>query len=272
MAGGDDVPNRILKESICSSDSIESLSWFEEVLFYRLIVNCDDYGRTDGRLAILKSRLFPLKSTTEKDIKAALNKLSEVGIVCIYSVDDKPFLQLVTWEQHQQVRSKKSKYPSPESGVILLTYDEFLKTYDIKCNQRNVNVPVIQSNPIQSESVSEYKSESDYKHGANKSCSEQEQVAVVSLILNDKSFYGVMQESIDHWKELYPAVDVLQELKKMQGWLEANPNKRKTKKGIMRFITNWLSKTQDKGGVSYGTSGGTIGQTNGKTPMFGNVL
>ena len=43
------MPNRIIKESVCRSDSIDSLSWFEEVLFYRLIVVCDDYGRFDGR-------------------------------------------------------------------------------------------------------------------------------------------------------------------------------------------------------------------------------
>ena len=36
------MPNRIIRESICTSDSVDKLSWFEEVLFYRLIVNCDD--------------------------------------------------------------------------------------------------------------------------------------------------------------------------------------------------------------------------------------
>ena len=55
------MPNRILKESVCTSDSVNKLSWFEEVLFYRLIVNCDDYGRFDGRVSIIKNRLFPLK-------------------------------------------------------------------------------------------------------------------------------------------------------------------------------------------------------------------
>lgn len=42
------MPNRIIKESICVSESIDSLSWFDEVFFYRLIVNCDDYGRLDA--------------------------------------------------------------------------------------------------------------------------------------------------------------------------------------------------------------------------------
>lgn len=70
------MPNRILKESICVSESIDSLSWFEEVLFYRLIVNCDDFGRFDGRTAVIKNRLFPLKDDlTLGTVKAAIQKL-----------------------------------------------------------------------------------------------------------------------------------------------------------------------------------------------------
>lgn len=61
------MPNRILKESICTSSTIEGLSWFEEVCFYRLIVQCDDYGRLDARPSLLKSRLFPLREDIDSD-------------------------------------------------------------------------------------------------------------------------------------------------------------------------------------------------------------
>jgi hypothetical protein len=147
------VPNRIIKESICTSDTIEGLSWFEEVFFYRLIVNCDDYGRFDGRPAIIKSRLFPLKSVTDKIVVDTLNKLSEVGLVHAYEYNEKPILQLVTWDNHQNVRNKKSKYPAI-NGDFKLSATENIKLIasDINCNQMNSNVPVIQSNPIQSES------------------------------------------------------------------------------------------------------------------------
>lgn len=47
---------------------------------------------------------------------------------------------------------------------------------------------------------------------------------------------------------MYPAVDIIQELRKMVGWLDSNPTKRKTKRGISRFINNWLASAQDKGG------------------------
>ena len=111
------MPNRIIKESICTSDTIDQLSWFEEVFFYRLLVNCDDYGRFDARTAILKARLFPLKSVTEKQISDALHKLSMVGIVALYEYDGRPYLQLVTWDKHQQIRSRKAKYPLPPEDI-----------------------------------------------------------------------------------------------------------------------------------------------------------
>lgn len=132
------MPNRILKESICSSDSIDQLSWFEEVLFYRLMVNCDDYGRFDGRAAIIKNRLFPLKENlTIKAVSAAINMLASAGLVALYEFEGKPYLYLPTWNEHQNVRAKKSKFPAPEDGV---------KSPEIICNQMRANVPVIQSN------------------------------------------------------------------------------------------------------------------------------
>lgn len=131
------MPNRILKESICTSDSVDSLSWFEEVLFYRLIVNCDDYGRFDGRPAIIKNRLFPLKeSLTTKAISKAVNTLVIAGLVVLYEFEGKPYLYLPTWNDHQNVRAKRSKYPSPEGCVI---------AHENICNHMYADVPVIQS-------------------------------------------------------------------------------------------------------------------------------
>ena len=70
--------------------------------------------------------------------------------------------------------------------------------------------------------------------------------AVIRLPLNDGSFHGVKQADLDKWTGLYPAVDVMGELRKMVGWLDANPKNRKTKGGIGRFIAGWLSREQDR--------------------------
>jgi predicted phage replisome organizer len=49
------------------------------------------------------------------------------------------------------------------------------------------------------------------------------------------------------WAEVYPACNVERELSKMAEWLMANPTKRKS--NYRRFITNWLMRTQDRGGT-----------------------
>lgn len=70
------------------------------------------------------------------------------------------------------------------------------------------------------------------------------------IILNDKSEYFVELADVSKWKELYPKVDIESEIRAMAGWADANPTKRKTKKGIKRFINSWLARSQDKGGSS----------------------
>lgn len=70
--------------------------------------------------------------------------------------------------------------------------------------------------------------------------------AVISLPLNDGTLYPITQPDIDKWTELYPAVNVISELRKMVGWLDANKDRRKTRKGVLRFVVNWLSGQQDK--------------------------
>lgn len=50
------------------------------------------------------------------------------------------------------------------------------------------------------------------------------------------------------WQRAYPAIDVHQELAAMESWCDANPTRRKTAKGIKRFVNSWLARAQDKGG------------------------
>lgn len=96
------------------------------------------------------------------------------------------------------------------------------------------------------------------------SCAEPETVSappIISIVLNDKSFFDVSPEDYNRWCELYPAVNVMQELRKMSSWSTDNPKRRKTKSGIRRFINAWLSKEQDKGGqyrYQAGSSSGNV--------------
>ena len=70
----------------------------------------------------------------------------------------------------------------------------------------------------------------------------------IRLQLNDKSLFPIFDDDLGKWRDLYPAVNVEQELRNMVGWIDGNPTRRKTKSGIKKFINSWLSKEQDQGG------------------------
>ena len=71
------------------------------------------------------------------------------------------------------------------------------------------------------------------------------QETAYELQLVDGTLYPVKRGEIEKYRELYPAVDVDQEFRKMIGWLGANPKNRKTQRGIGRFINGWLCRAQD---------------------------
>lgn len=235
------MPNRIIRESICTSDSVDKLSWFEEVLFYRLIVNCDDFGRFDGRAAVVKNRLFPLKENlTLKTVENALHGLASAGLIALYVFEGKRFLYLPTWGKYQTQRAKVSKFPSPDEGK---------QADEITCKQMRADVPVFENRESRIECAIRDAEDSAEPQAASTP-------PAISLPLNDGTEYSVTVEQCQEWAGLYPAVDVIQQLRNMRGWLDANPAKRKTKRGINAFIVRWLAKEQDKGGsaAQYGRS------------------
>lgn len=140
------MPNRLIKESIHTSESVNAMTDFQFRLWVSLITYVDDFGRGDARPAIIKGACFPLRNRiSNKDIEAALQGLAGIGCVGLYEVDGKPYLYFPRWESHQTIRNKKSKFPAPDD----------LQAIEINCKQLQANVPVIQSNPIRIQSESE---------------------------------------------------------------------------------------------------------------------
>lgn len=71
-------------------------------------------------------------------------------------------------------------------------------------------------------------------------------IPVIMFSFETRKFEGITEEILAGWKDAYPAVDVVQQLKAMREWILANPSKKKANWG--RFIVNWLAKSQEKGG------------------------
>lgn len=83
-----------------------------------------------------------------------------------------------------------------------------------------------------------------------------------TLPTNTGEEFQIAIQRVEEFTEIYPGVNVMQELRKMRGWLISNPAKCKTKKGMMAFVNNWLAKQQNDGGSQGGAR--RVGPANGR--------
>jgi hypothetical protein len=128
------MPDRIVRAAILTSDGVCSLSWAAEVFYRRLMSVVDDYGRYDGRVSVLKSHCYPLQTdkVTDRDVGKWLSESAAAGLVTLYSVGEKPYLQVERF--NQRIRSD-SKWPAPEitkkpENVGSRSIDSKVLTYD----------------------------------------------------------------------------------------------------------------------------------------------
>jgi len=62
----------------------------------------------------------------------------------------------------------------------------------------------------------------------------------------------VTDRDVLNLQQTYRSIDVAQECRLMLGWLIGNDAKRKTAKGIRKFISGWLNRAQTNGGSPFG--------------------
>jgi hypothetical protein len=91
----------------------------------------------------------------------------------------------------------------------------------------------------------------------------------IALNRENWKWEGITQADADRWKEAYPAVDVIGELRRAIEWCKTNPAKGQ-KQNYARFIVNWLARAQERGGSS--PSGGRFKEngangTGGRPPL-----
>lgn len=235
------MPNRIIKESICTSDTVAQMSDFEFRLWIGLIVQADDAGRGDARPAIIKGSVFPLRETvTSRQVEQALHGLATKGIVSLYNVGGKPYFVLPTWAAHQRIRDSRPKYPEPP------TENDNPPQSSASCGELPQSSASCGLNPNPNPNPN-----TNTKNVCAKPLRDSapiSQTPIIELPLNDGSMFPVLQDFVDEMAKLYPSVDVQQQFNAMKGWLIGNPSRRKTRSGIKKFITAWLSREQNRGG------------------------
>jgi hypothetical protein len=229
------MPNRILRPWL-DSEAVNSLDNAAEVFFVRLIMAADDYGRFHGSPQLLKSYLYPLKDVRVSDIPRWIAACVNAGLIADYEVAGKRYLQIEKFGQ--RMRQMKSKFPPPP--------DDCHMTVNCQSSDGQLTAPRRETrgeNIKYSDKSSYFSLEPEIDSG-NRG---KQNVKVSFDYEGDCQFHGIDDDTMERWREAYPALNIDSELLAAGSWLDANRKARKY--DIKRFLVNWFKRAQDRARV-----------------------
>jgi len=109
------MPQRFLRPGITNSDAWNAVSFGAQSFYVRIMTLVDDYGRYDGRIQILHSHCFALRpDVTVKHSAAFRSELQTSGLILVYQVDGKEYIEITKWQERAR---GPSKYPAPQESA-----------------------------------------------------------------------------------------------------------------------------------------------------------
>ena len=145
------MPNRILRDWT-DSKNIDKLTFEEEVIFTRLIMKADDFGKFHADPLIVRSLIFPRRESVKTPtIEKALLRLQSLSIIKLYSINGDKYLQINNFDQ--RLRLKHSKFPDPcqtNDGQVtdIRQSNDGLKRNETKGNEDESKEPLPPTPPI----------------------------------------------------------------------------------------------------------------------------
>lgn len=183
-------------------------------------------------------------------IERAMKIFEQMGFIeildngAIYMLDIQNFIGQSSSEADRK-RSYRKSIDAEKSRLLGDNNGTFVRTNNGQMSDKNPPEIRDKSLEIRDKSLENI---NILARSSKKQLSEQETEAdVEALILNDGSVWRPSEALFAEYVRLYPNVDVKQQFNVMRGWCISNPQKRKTRRGITRFVNSWLSKEQDKG-------------------------
>jgi hypothetical protein len=224
---------RTIKPEFFTSEDIVALSPLARLLYIALWCEADKEGRMTWKPTTFKLRYMPGDNC---DINALCQEIVGRGLVKLYD-DGLAYIPSFSSHQHINPREAASQLPEPQTKPRVSTRQPRVST------SANLDVHA------------QVGREGKGKEGKEDSAEPQSdstptpvEPPVVMMPLNDNSEFAICQSMVDEWSQTYPAVNVVQELREMRTWSNANPAQRKTSRGVNAFVVRWLGKEQDKGG------------------------
>ncbi len=249
---------RTIKPEFWADEKLSPLDPVTRLVFLGLISLADDCGRIVDNLKQIDAFIFP---ETEDSAREALANLWRIfRIKRGTTASGQKIIQIVNWTTHQKIDHPNFKAALPE---IIDSEDDGQIREHVANDSRSDHEEVrTASRPDLRTTINDQRPE---PFGATTSVAPSA-TPVITLPLNDGSEYPIFEEQVRDWRGLYPGTDVNQQLRNMRGWLTSNRSNRKTKSGVLRFVTGWLAREQNKARTEGGNGSGNHRKHNGLDP------
>lgn len=238
---------RTIKPEFVQSESVGRLSRDARLLFILIWTVCDDEGRLRGNSRMLARTLYPYDDgkdgqidTSGSDVERWMLELEQQGCVQRYESGGDSYLSVCNWLKHQKIDKPSASKLPPAPRVLAKVRERSSQDQDQDRDQEgkgstapapgsaSADPPPLVLSPVEQASAFPLPT------------------AVITIPTNTGEEYPVYQPMVDEYASAYPAVDVPAQLREMRIWSISNPNQRKTKQGMQRFINGWLSKEQNR--------------------------
>ena len=229
---------RSIHPGIWTDEAFMSLSAYARLLYIGLWGEAYDDGVFEWKPLTLKARLFPCDSV---DVTELLVELFAAGLIARAEQHSKQPGLIRNFQKFQRPKKPNS------SGML----DDHWRDYVGACSEPFPNrFPTGTEKSPQMEDGGGNRRVSD----ANASSSpEPEKSApaadasptVIELPCVSGETYPISEADVAEWRSAFPAVDIRQQLAAARQWLIANPTRRKTRRGIRKFVVSWLDRRQN---------------------------
>lgn len=224
--------SRNIKPGFFRNELLAECSFQARLLFAGLWCVADREGRLEDRRKRLKADIFPFD---EADMDELIDELVDREFVGRYSVDGHNYLLVMNFKKHQSPHNtEKSSDIPPPTGEI--TVGSPLCHGAVTVTQRlgNDAHPLIPDSGFSDSGFSD--------SAAPREAAKRPKIGWTEC----DGFLNVTDKQREEWAGAFPACDITRQLKAAHNWLVANPAKRK--KNYARFLNNWLTNAQEKGG------------------------
>jgi hypothetical protein len=225
---------RNIKPGFFRNEQLVDLPFSTRLLFIGLWMLADREGRLEDRPKRIKMEVFPADGV---DVGKGLAELELSGFILRYEAEGRRLIQVQSFCKHQNphVREPASVLPAPDKHSA--------STRPAPGGNGTGHADSLIPDSLIPESPLLTPESGKEKSGSDKPSPDLSPI-VESLPLRDGRPYPIRAATVAEFEIAYPRVDVPATLKEMRVWLIANPDRRKTHRGCLRFVNSWLATAE----------------------------